>query len=73
MFLKFFLVTLGYLVMVYIGIKIIPLKLKYANVFFVLSLLFHVFATFSWSMTLIVTSVGFIILFFLIMLYMFGL
>lgn len=69
---KFLLILLGYLILTYIGVKLIPLKLKYANVFFALSLLFHVFATFSLSTTLISISLVFIVLFFLVTLYMFG-
>jgi len=71
--LKFVLIVLGFLFLVYIGVKILPLKLRYANIFFVLTLIFHLFASFSFSYTTLIISLILITIFFLVLLYMFGL
>lgn len=70
---KFVLIVLGFLFLVYIGVKILPLKLRYANIFFVLTLIFHLFASFSFSYTTLIISLILITVFFLVLLYMFGL
>ncbi|MGQ9855480.1 MAG: hypothetical protein ACUVQF_01970 [Fervidobacterium sp.] len=67
------LIILGFLFLAYIGVKVIPLKLRYANIFFALSTIFHIFAAFSWSYVLISISFVLIIIFFLALLYLFGL
>ncbi|HCI29770.1 MAG TPA: hypothetical protein DE117_06310 [Fervidobacterium sp.] len=70
---KIVMILIGFLFLTYIGTKILPLKLKYANIFFVLSLVTHVLASFSLSYTFLTISIVFIGIFFLVLLYMFGL
>ncbi|WP_448374367.1 hypothetical protein [Fervidobacterium sp.] len=70
---KFILIILGFLFLAYIGVKVIPLKLTYANIFFALSIILHIFAAFTWSYGFIIASFVFIIIFFLVLLYLFGL
>lgn len=73
MVLRIILILVGYLLLLgYIRTKVLPLKLKYANAFFVLALLFHTFAAFTLSVTLLSISLVSIIVFFLVLLYMFG-
>uniref|UniRef100_A0A7C4VT11 Uncharacterized protein n=1 Tax=Fervidobacterium thailandense TaxID=1008305 RepID=A0A7C4VT11_9BACT len=73
MVLRLILVVVGYVLLLgYIRTKVLPLKLKYANAFFVLGLLFHTFAAFTLSITLLTISLISIIVFFLALLYMFG-
>jgi len=71
--LKIVLILIGFLFLIYIGTKIFPLKLKYANVFFVIALITHVFASFSLSYIFLSISMILIGIFFLVLLYMFGL
>jgi len=71
--LKIVLILIGFLFLIYIGTKIFPLKLKYANVFFVLTLITHVLASFSLSYIFLSISMLIIGIFFLVLLYMFGL
>ncbi|QIV77681.1 hypothetical protein [Fervidobacterium pennivorans] len=70
---KLVLIILGFLFLAYIAVKVLPLKLRYANIFFALSLIFHIFAAFTWSYGFIIFSFVLIIIFFLVLLYLFGL
>ncbi|MGC8903106.1 MAG: hypothetical protein ACP5KD_07205 [Fervidobacterium sp.] len=70
---KILLITIGFLFLVYIGVKILPLKMRYANIFFTFTLVFHIFASFSLSYVFLTISMTLIVVFFLALLYMFGL
>lgn len=70
---KIVLILIGFLFLIYIGTKIFPLKLKYANIFFVLTLITHIFASFSLSYIFLSISIAIIGILFLVLLYMFGL
>lgn len=73
MVLRIVLIILGYFMLLgYIRAKVLPLKLKYANAFFVLAFLFHTFASFTLSIPLLTISLVSITVFFLVLLYMFG-
>jgi hypothetical protein len=70
---KVILIILGFLFLAYVGVKVIPLKMRYANIFFAITTVFHIFAAFTWSYGFIITSFVSIIIFFLALLYLFGL
>ncbi|MFN3691562.1 MAG: hypothetical protein ACK4R7_01605 [Fervidobacterium sp.] len=70
---KALLIVIGFLFLTYIGIKIMPLKLRYANIFFVILIVFHLFASFSLSYIFLIISLVLITIMLLILLYMFGL
>ncbi len=69
---KFLFIIISAVLLYFNGKKVLPLKLFYTNILYVLSLVFFIFSAFSMNLVLIVLSFVFILIFFLIVLYLLG-